>query len=161
MSARYKEEVKLRRARPAEVPALLRLMAAFNRAEGISFRRAAVEAGLRRLLRDRRLGVVIVAEGRARALIGYAVGTFGYDLEFAGPDAFLTELFVRPEARGRGLGARLLDAVTSELRNGGARAVTLLVAPKNRAAQRLYARAGFERVPRLAMVKRLQTKTRA
>ncbi|HEX2659154.1 MAG TPA: hypothetical protein VHU40_12815, partial [Polyangia bacterium] len=98
MPARNKEEEKLRRARPADVPALLRLMAAFNRAEGIPFRRAAVTAGLRRLLRDRRLGVVIVADARAETLAGYAVGTFGYDLEFAGPDAFLTELFVRPEA---------------------------------------------------------------
>ena len=148
---------KLRRARLADVEALLDLMAAFNRSERIPFRRARVEPGLRRLLRERRLGVVVVAEsGDRRRLDGYAVGTFGYDLEFAGPDAFLTELYVRPERRRRRLGARLLDAVAAALRDGGAAAVTLLVWRENRAARRLYAQAGFEEVPRVAMIRRLR-----
>jgi len=152
----------LRPARLADVPALLRLMAAFNRAEGIPFRRAAVAEGLRRLLRERRLGVVVVAEtSRPRALVGYTVGTFGYDLEFAGPDAFLTELYVQTASRGQGVGRRLLDAVTAALRDGGARAVTLLVLPANASARRLYARAGFQRLPRLAMVRRLDAPPRS
>jgi ribosomal protein S18 acetylase RimI-like enzyme len=150
-------ETKLRRARLADAEALLGLMAAFNRSEGIRFRRAPVAVGLRRLLRAPRLGVVVVAErADRRALDGYAVGTFGFDLEFAGPDAFLTEIYVRPRARGGGLGARLLDAVTTALRDGGARAVTLLVLPENTAARRLYAGAGFKELPRLAMVRRLR-----
>jgi ribosomal protein S18 acetylase RimI-like enzyme len=148
---------KLRRARLADVEALLELMAAFNRSERIPFRRARVEPGLRRLLGERRLGVVVVAEGaERRRLDGYAVGTFGYDLEFAGPDAFLTELYVRPEERRRRLGARLLAAVTGALRVGGAAAVTLLVWRENKAARRLYAQAGFEEVPRVAMIRRLR-----
>ena len=78
-------------------------------------------------------------------------------LEFAGPDAFLTERFVRPEERQQGLGQRLLDAVTTALRDAGARAVTLLVLPENTGARRLYARAGFKELPRIAMVRRLST----
>jgi ribosomal protein S18 acetylase RimI-like enzyme len=152
-----RDSLELRRARLADVEGLLELMAAFNRAERIPFRRARVEPGLRRLLRERRLGVVVVAEsGDRRRLDGYAVGTFGYDLEFAGPDAFLTELYVRPERRRRRLGARLLDAVAAALRDGGAAAVTLLVWRENRAARRLYAQAGFEEVPRVAMIRRLR-----
>jgi ribosomal protein S18 acetylase RimI-like enzyme len=151
---------KLRRARLADVEALLDLMAAFNRSERIPFRRARVVPGLRRLLRERRLGVVVVAESADRRrpgrLDGYAVGTFGYDLEFAGPDAFLTELYVRPERRRRRLGARLLDAVNGALRDGGAAAVTLLVWRENQAARRLYAQAGFAEVPRVAMIRRLR-----
>jgi ribosomal protein S18 acetylase RimI-like enzyme len=131
-------------------------MAPFNREEQIRFRRARVAAGLGRLLRQRRLGVVVVAESsHRRRLDGYAIGTFGFDLEFSGPDAFLTELFVRRERRGEGLGARLLAAVTKALRDGGANAVTLLVRRENRAARRLYARGGFEELPRLAMLRRL------
>jgi ribosomal protein S18 acetylase RimI-like enzyme len=152
---------KLRRARLADVEGLLDLMAAFNRSERIPFRRARVEPGLRRLLRERRLGVVVVAvaDGADRGrLDGYAVGTFGFDLEFAGPDAFLTELYVRPERRRRRLGARLLEAVTGALRDGGAAAVTLLVWRENRAARRLYARAGFAQVPRVAMIRRLKAR---
>jgi ribosomal protein S18 acetylase RimI-like enzyme len=146
------KEWRLRSARLGDVAELLALMAAFNRAERIPFRRAPVEAGLRRLLRARRLGVVLVAEAaKPRGLAGYAVGTFGFDLEFAGPDAFLTELFVRPRRRRAGLGAQLLEATLDALRDGGARAVTLLVWPENDAARRLYGRAGFEEIPRLAM----------
>jgi ribosomal protein S18 acetylase RimI-like enzyme len=147
---------KLRPARPSDLEELLRLMAEFNRVEGIPFRRTRAIPGLRRLLRERRLGVVVVAESAdRRRLDGYAIGTFGFDLEFAGPDAFLTELFVRAESRRSGLGARLLAAVTDGLRDAGARAVTLLVLPENAAARRLYASAGFKELPRIAMVRRL------
>jgi ribosomal protein S18 acetylase RimI-like enzyme len=140
---------------------ILPLMAAFNRDDGIPFRRARVMGGLRLLLRERRLGIVVVAEGAdRRRLDGYAIGTFGFDLEFAGPDAFLTELFVRAESRRLGLGARLLEAVTNGLRQGGARAVTLLVRPENVAARRLYGAAGFEEIPRIAMVRRLSKRPR-
>jgi len=133
-------------------------MEAFNRAERIPFHRTRVADGLRRLLRERRLGIVVVAASAdRRRLDGYAIGTFGFDLEFAGPDAFLTELFVRPEKRQHGLGARLLDAVTQALRDAGARAVTLLVLPRNTGARRLYARARFEEIPRIPMVRRLST----
>lgn len=150
------QEVRLRRARTSDLEALLPLMAAFNRAEGIRFHRTRVAEGLHRLLREHQLGVVTVAESAdRRRLDGYVIGTFGFDLEFAGTDAFLTELFVRPKRRQRGLGARLLDAVTGSLRDAGARAVTLLVWPENVAARRLYARAGFEEIPRIAMVRRL------
>jgi ribosomal protein S18 acetylase RimI-like enzyme len=146
----------VRRARPADLDALLPLMAAFNRAERIPFHRARVAEGLRRLLRERRLGVVVVAASAdRRRLEAYATGTFGFDLEFAGPDAFLTDLFVRPEARRQGVAARLLAEVTTALRDGGARAVTLLVYPRNTAARRLYAGAGFEEVRRIPMVRRL------
>jgi ribosomal protein S18 acetylase RimI-like enzyme len=150
------EATKVRAARPADVATLLPMMAAFNRGEGIRFRRARVTVALRRLLRDRRLGIVLVAEtaGR-RGLDGYAVATFGYDLEFDGTDAFLTELYVGPARRRLGVGARLLDAVARALREAGARAVTLLVWPENRAARRAYRRAGFEELRRVAMVRRL------
>jgi ribosomal protein S18 acetylase RimI-like enzyme len=154
-----KADAKVRRARHADRERLLPLMAAFNRGERIPFHREAVSSGLRRLLRDRKLGVVVVAESRdGRGLDGYAIGTFGYDLEFAGPDAFLTELFVRPARRQAGLGGGLLAAVTSALRDGGARAITLLVWPENTSARNLYARAGFEEISRIPMVRRLDAR---
>ena len=152
---------KLRRARLADLEHLVPLMADFNRDDGIPFHRARVVPGLRRLLRERRLGMVVVAESAdRRRLDGYAIGTFGFDLEFAGPDAFLTELFVRAGSRRNGLGARLLEAVTKGLRDAGARAVTLLVRPENVAARRLYGAAGFEDIPRIAMVRRLAKRPR-
>jgi ribosomal protein S18 acetylase RimI-like enzyme len=150
-----KAPAKIRRARLADAAALLQLMKPFNLAEEIPWRPRRVRVALRRLLRDVRLGIVLVAEARDRALVGYVVATFNYDLEFAGPDAFVTELFVRPAARRDGLGTRLLEAAISSLRAAGAAAVHLLVRPENRSARSLYAGLGFEEVPRLMMTRQL------
>ena len=132
------------------------MMGAFNRADHVPWRPRRVLPALRRLLREPRLGRVLVAPGRAgQDLHGYVVGTFGYDLEFAGPDAFVTEIFVRPGYRGTGEGRRLLDAITEAMRRGGASAIHLAVRRANRVARRLYETAGFAPIPRLVLSKRL------
>lgn len=63
-----------------------------------------------------------------------------------GPDAAsasLYQVWVAPEARGRGVGAALLDAAVAWARNRGARALHLGVTTGDTAAARLYRRAGF------------------
>jgi ribosomal protein S18 acetylase RimI-like enzyme len=111
---------------------------------------------LRRLLREPRLGRVLIAQARAGGdMHGYVVGTFGYDLEFAGPDAFVTEIFVRPQYRGTGEGRRLLDAISEAMRRGGASAIHLAVRRANRIARRLYETAGFAPIERVVLSKRL------
>jgi ribosomal protein S18 acetylase RimI-like enzyme len=151
-----RERWTVRRARLTDVEPLLPMMAAFNREERIPFRRARVLPALRRLVREPRLGVVVVASTPdGRRLAGYAIGTLGFDLEFGGPDAFLTEIFVDPGARRNRLGARLLAATARLLRAAGAAAVTLLVRPENAGARELYVRNGFRELSRLPMVRRL------
>ena len=146
--------VTLRRARPADAAPLLKMMAPFNRSEGIPWRPRTVAGALRRLLREKHLGVVMVAQqANSTRLVGYVVVTFNFDLEFAGPDAFVTELFVRPEVRERGVGRRLLGAVAAAMRSAGAGALHLLVRPDNLAARLLYQAMGFEDVPRLMMTR--------
>jgi ribosomal protein S18 acetylase RimI-like enzyme len=80
--------------------------------------------------------------------------TFGYDLEFAGRDAFLTELWVDPPARGSGAGGAALALLDPELRALGVHALHLLVRPDN-PALRLYRRSGFVASPRITMTRRL------
>jgi GNAT superfamily N-acetyltransferase len=147
---------KIRPGRLSDLPELVTMMGAFNRADHVLWRRQRVLPALRRLLREPRLGRVLVAEAPVgEDLHGYAVGTFGYDLEFAGPDAFVTEIFVRPRYRGTGEGRRLLDAITEAMRRGGAGAIHLAVRRANRVARRLYETAGFAPIPRLVLSKRL------
>lgn len=146
------ETLEIRPARLADVAALLPLMAPFNESEGIPWRPRLVTRALRRLLREPPLGSVLVAaRARRPRLVGYAVATFNYDLEFGGLDAFVTELFVHPDARQRGIGRRLLAAMVAHLRTEGALAVHLLVRPDNLAARLLYESAGFAEVPRVMM----------
>ncbi|KQM86369.1 acetyltransferase [Sphingomonas sp. Leaf23] len=57
----------------------------------------------------------------------------------------LNDLFVAPDARGRGVGAALLDAACAHARSVGAARMTLSTAVDNSAAHALYVRAGWER----------------
>jgi len=147
---------EIRPARLPDLPELVTMMGAFNRAERVPWRPQRVAPALRRLLRTPRLGRVLVAESSdGGGLRGYAIATFGFDLEFAGPDSFVTELYIRPQFRRGGEGRRLLDAIVEAMRKGGASAIHLAVWPANRGARRLYRAAGFEPLARLLMSKRL------
>jgi ribosomal protein S18 acetylase RimI-like enzyme len=87
--------------------------------------------------------------------VGYCVLTLGYGIEYGGADVFLDDLYLVPEARGRGLGGPVMAAVEEEARRLGARAVHLVVAPDNERAQRLYRRSGFAGSDWRVMTKRL------
>ena len=111
-----------------------------------------VEAALRALLDDDRLGCVLMAEEDG-AVAGYTVLAFGYSLEFHGRDAFVDELFVRDAARGRGVGSLLLDAAEMACRARGIRALHLESGHSNPDATRLYERRGFKAHERHLMTK--------
>ena len=144
--------LRLRRAAPADLPDILPRTAALNAHEGIVVAPAALEAALHGLLVDPSSGGVWLIE--APAIVGYAIVTFGYDLEFSGRDAWLTELWIDEHARGTGAGTATLGLLDAELRPLGVRALHLQVRPEN-PALRLYERAGFTRSPRLVLTRRL------
>lgn len=150
--------LRLRRASPADLPSILPRTRALNAHEGIAVADDALEAALRALLLDTTLGGVWLIERLAddavATPIGYAIVTFGYDLEFAGRDAWLTELWVDDDARNTGAGGTALAMLEIELRPLGIRALHLQVRPEN-PALRLYERAGFTRSPRLILTRRL------
>lgn len=56
----------------------------------------------------------------------------------------LVGMWVAPEARGRGVGALLVEGVAAWARAQGAEHLALTVVEQNQAARRLYERAGFE-----------------
>src|SRR5690242_20294266 len=59
----------------------------------------------------------------------------------------LVSMFVRPQARGHGVGEALIDAVTAWARNRNATSVHLWVSETNKPAIRLYERCGFTVTP--------------
>ena len=144
--------IRLRLATIADLADVLSRTRALNRHEGIDVADAALEAALRTLLADPALGGVWLVEDEA--IVGYAIVTYGYDLEFAGRDAWLTELWIDEATRGRGAATAALALLDAELRARGVRALHLQVRPEN-PALRLYERARFERSPRLVLTRRL------
>jgi ribosomal protein S18 acetylase RimI-like enzyme len=87
------------------------------------------------------------------AVAGYAIVTWGYDLEFAGRDSFLTELYVVPAQRRRGFGRHGLAAAEALARANGAHAMHLQVRDDNARARALYEASGFVAPPRRLMTK--------
>jgi ribosomal protein S18 acetylase RimI-like enzyme len=145
--------IRLRRATEADLDELLPRTRALNDHEGIEVTTPELEAALARLLRDPSLGGAWLVEDDALA-IGYVIVTFGYDLEFAGRDAWLTEIWIDPAERGKGAGSAALAQIGDELRAESVRAVHLQVRPDN-PAMRVYHRAGFATVPRQILSRRL------
>lgn len=127
----------------------------FNRGEGIEVDPAEHARALDRLLGEPSLGRVWIAHAGSES-VGYAVVGMSYDLEHPGVDAFLTELYVRPEARGRGAGRAMLAAVEQELRVLGVVVLHLAVRPDNESALGLYRTSGYRDWTRTVMSKPLK-----
>ena len=148
------ESMRLRVSQVADVAALLTMMEVFNAGEQVPWNEALKQRALENLLADPSLGVVGLFE-LAEGAVGYCVVTWGYDLEWDGRDAFLTELFLVPSARGRGLGARAMALAEGLAREHAARALHLMVREDNSIARRLYAREGYVSPPRIFLSKPL------
>jgi ribosomal protein S18 acetylase RimI-like enzyme len=144
----------VRTASEADLPRLLPMMVDFNRHEAIDWTFERGERALRQLLTSADLGFVGLAEVDEKTC-GYFVLTFGYDLEWNGRDAFLTELYLVPASRGQGLGRLLLSAAESTAVSRGSRALHLMVRPENAPALNLYLRMGFKDPARRLLTKPL------
>ena len=97
--------------------------------------------------------IVAEADGRiVGSLLLYPMGTViarpgGGSMTLASPEVRL--LAVAPSARGRGVGAALMDECVRRARESGAKALTLHTTDIMEAAVRLYERMGFQRAPEL------------
>lgn len=145
--------IVVRAASPADHATLLPRTRALNVHEGIALTDEALAASLARLLVSPEVGGAWLVT-RDDAVIGYAIVTYGYDLEYGGRDAVLTELWIDPEARGGGAGTAALAALEPHLRAAGVHALHLQVRPEN-PARHLYDRAGFVASPRIVMTRKL------
>ena len=63
------------------------------------------------------------------------------------PVVEIKRMFVRPEARGRGVGVAILSALENEARERGFKVVRLETGPLQPEATALYARAGYREIP--------------
>ncbi|HEX6836573.1 MAG TPA: GNAT family N-acetyltransferase, partial [Polyangia bacterium] len=126
-----------RPATEADVPSILTMMEDFNAIEAIPFDREKFAPRVRELLRSPAVGgiVVFTVDG---APAGYAIVTWGWDLEWGGRDSFLTEIYVAGAYRRQGIGRQGLAAAQAFARAGGAHALHLAVRHDNAPARALY-----------------------
>ena len=133
-------QARIRLASAADASAFGRLLHAFNLefgewtpdAEVIAERAAP-------LIESGEVTVLFAGEGPE----GFAQLRFRPSLYTGALDAYLEELYVLPERRGRGLGRALLEAALEHARERGAARIDLNTSVDDVAARALYESAGF------------------
>jgi GNAT superfamily N-acetyltransferase len=133
----------LHEAGRADVPELVGLMRAFYTESGFTLDEELAAAGFAALLADARLGRVWLI-GPGEPASGYVVVTFVFAMEYGGMAAVVDDFYVRPEARGEGLGKAALAAARRACEELGMRALRVEVGVDNSAAQAVYRSAGLE-----------------
>ncbi|ADB35191.1 GCN5-related N-acetyltransferase [Kribbella flavida DSM 17836] len=133
--------VTVRRAVDSDEPALLEIeLTAWDATSGFP----SLTAGGRTNFFTERSGPAahLVAEQDGR-LVGYIRLQDKYPFEEGAGVLAVNGLAVAVDARGRGIGSVLLDAVTAEAQRRGARKIALHVHGVNTVARRLYERHGY------------------
>lgn len=143
--------MQIRRAVLSDIPEIIalyhHLFAAMERLEPEIMRDVEQDESFLRETIEGEMGDVLLAVEGERAL-GFALvkreKTPPYRCMVPREFCFLLDLSVAPEARGRGVGTALLEAVKAWGRARDLDYVELNVFTKNKGAKRLYLREGFE-----------------
>jgi GNAT superfamily N-acetyltransferase len=109
------ETITIRPATEQDVPLIQGFIRDLARYEHLEHEMVATEEGLRKtLFGERRYAEVVFAcvdtsgDGANSKPVGFALFFHNYSTFLGKPGIYLEDLFVRPEARGRGIGKRLL-----------------------------------------------------
>ena len=131
--------------RPATVDdaaEVARLLHAFNTEYDTPSPGPEVLAGRLRTLLAGDATLAILA-GPPGAAVGLALVTFRPNVWYAGEVALLDELYVRPDLRSKGIGARIVDLLLATARSRGVGLIEINVDEGDVDAQRFYERHGF------------------
>jgi GNAT superfamily N-acetyltransferase len=131
-------------ATPDDVPTILSLIRELAEYEKLLDRVSATEASLRRdLFGPRPLAEVLIGE-LGHEPVGYALFFHSYSTFLAKPGIYLEDVFVKPAARGKGVGKALLRAVARAARDRGCGRMEWSVLNWNTPAIEFYESLGAE-----------------
>lgn len=138
-----RDRISVRRARPADLSALVTLFEGYRAFYGLAPRKAAAARFLSVRLRKR--DSLIWVATTAETLVGFTQ-VFPIFSSLRTKRAWLlNDLFVAHDFRSRGVGRALLKGVANAARQQGIAYVELATQHTNRKAQRLYAAEGYQR----------------
>jgi GNAT superfamily N-acetyltransferase len=134
--------VRVWRAAPDEAPAVAALLAAFRDHLGYDQPSdASMLASVERIIVRDDAEYLLAGE---RDPVGVAQVRYRWSIWWDAEDCWLEDLYVRPEARGDGVGRTLVEVVVDRARERGCRRVELDVNSENPAAMALYQSLGFD-----------------
>lgn len=138
------EPCRIEPARTEDTSSIVDLLIAQMREFDFQVSRNAVQQVVQNVIADPRSGLILLAIDAANNhLVGVAYAATIQSVEHGGVVGWLEELYVRPEARGCGIGGRLVHGVTSRALQFGWRAVELETISGSERAASLYIRQGF------------------
>jgi ribosomal protein S18 acetylase RimI-like enzyme len=119
----------IRDAFNADTEALINLLGAIEAAKTVGRSPAEVRARLERALPAAvaaKETIVLLSIGNDHSINGYCSVHIVPFLILAGPEAYLTELFIHPNARGLGIGTKLLEEAQKRAQQRGCSRLSLL-----------------------------------
>jgi GNAT superfamily N-acetyltransferase len=137
-------DLVLRPAGSTDAPLVLQLIRELAEFERLSDEVRATEDDLRRTLFGPRPAAEAILAFLDGAPVGFALFFNNYSTFLARPGLYLEDLYVRPGARGRGVGATLLRHLARTARQRGCGRLEWSVLDWNERAIRFYRRLGAE-----------------
>ena len=134
--------VTLARATPQDLPRLIEWRRQMWCGDPTQREQSEAEAAMRSLIEDQTLGRLWFIRNDDRP-VGFVALVFSFSLEFGGRVAFIDELFIDENFRGKGIGQRAVDLIIDEARRLNVRNLLLEVNELNLPARRIYERAAF------------------
>jgi len=134
--------IELRLAGREDMETLVPLVMAYHRFEEVEMPEPVVRQAVAPLLGGSEHGRIWLIHHEGQCA-GYIALCLGYSVEFAGREAFIDELYLLEQYRGRGIGRAAIEEVVRHAASLGVRAVHLEVAQGNHTAQRFYSAMGF------------------
>lgn len=138
------ESYRLKFAESPDIDDLLTMMRECHRELRLEYNEREARSATSALVENIHLGLLWLMMAGERQ-VGYLCLSFGFSLEFGGREAFLDEIYVKPEHRGNGLATGALMAALTEAQEQGIKAVHLEVDAEDESLQELYSSQGFER----------------
>ncbi|MGJ8669626.1 MAG: GNAT family N-acetyltransferase [Oceanococcus sp.] len=137
-----RSNITLQVANESDLPQLEKLIHAYHAFEGVTSPRVDTSETVLPLLGVSNFGRIWLIKASG-ATAGYIAICYGYSIEMGGRDAFVDEMYLSEQYRGKEIGTAVLKLVKSEARKLDILALHLEVAQNNEHAQRLYRRSGF------------------
>ena len=127
----------------SDIPALCDLLGIlFSQEADFKPNHEAQSRGLARIISSPEIGLIVVAR-QANQIIGMVNLLYTVSTALGDRVALLEDMVVSPNARGSGVGSRLLEQAIQFARANGCKRITLLTDSTNKSAQRFYQKHGF------------------
>jgi len=131
-------------ANASDIPALCELLdILFSQEADFEPDHEAQSRGLARIISNPEIGLIIIARQDSQ-VVGMVNLLYTVSTALGDRVALLEDMVVAPNARGSGVGSRLLEQAIEFARLDGCKRITLLTDRTNEPAQRFYQKHGFD-----------------